>query len=480
MKKLFTSTCIALVLNSPIAAVAAEPDDLEAIRQEIEALREAYESRIEELERRLERAEAAASDARVASEEAKESADKAVAASEVPVDTDPGGARPDITSNAFNPAISLILQGKTNTYSRDPETYALSGFQLGGEAGELPKEGPSLDETEITASANVDQLFYGSTSLALEQEDGDTKVEVEEAYAETLGLPWGFNTRFGRWFSNIGYLNRQHSHAWDFQDQPLVYRGFLGNQYFDDGVQLTWLAPTDMFLQFGGEALAGSRFPAGENNSNFGNSRTLFAKAGGDVGASHSWQAGISGLWVDAHRREGKGAEDSKTSFSGDSKTYIADLVWKWAPHGNPTRRNLTLQTEIFYRDEDGPYAVSLDGMDGILDYDGDQWGWYAQAVYQFMPQWRAGLRYDRLSPDNDLRITDPGTFATADELIDASGLDDGDDPHRWSAMFDWSPSEFSRLRLQYNRDNSRPSETDNQWTLQYIMSLGAHGAHEF
>jgi hypothetical protein len=45
--------------------------------------------------------------------------------------------------------------------------------------------------------------------------------------------------------------------------------------------------------------------------------------------------------------------------------------------------------------------------------------------------------------------------------------------------MADWSPSEFSRLRLQYNRDKSRPV-VDNQWTLQYIMSLGAHGAHEF
>lgn len=472
--------CVVFTLCGALTLSAAEPDQLELIRQEIEALRKAYETRIEALERRLEEAEAAASDARIATEQAKESADKAVVAAETIPAAAPGRAAPEITSNAFNPAISVILQGKVNTYSQDPDTYQLAGFQLGEEAAELPKEGPSLDETELDFSANIDQLFYGSTTVALEQEDGDTKVEVEEAYAETLALPYGFNTRFGRWFSNIGYLNRFHSHAWDFQDQPLVYRGFLDNQYFDDGIQLTWLAPTDMFLQFGGEAFAGSRFPAGENNSNFGNSRTLFAKAGGDVGASHSWQTGISGLWVDAHDREGKGAEDSETRFSGDSKTYIADLVWKWAPHGNPTERSLTLQTEVFYRDEDGPYGVSVDGMDGILDYDGDQWGWYAQAVYQFMPHWRTGFRYDRLSPDNDLRVTDLGTFTTVAELIDASGLDDGHDPHRWSAMFDWSPSEFSRFRLQYNRDNSRPTETDNQFTLQYIMSLGSHGAHEF
>jgi hypothetical protein len=46
--------------------------------------------------------------------------------------------------------------------------------------------------------------------------------------------------------------------------------------------------------------------------------------------------------------------------------------------------------------------------------------------------------------------------------------------------MFDYSPSEFSRLRLQLARDQSRPGVTDNQIFLQYIMSLGTHAAHSF
>jgi hypothetical protein len=46
--------------------------------------------------------------------------------------------------------------------------------------------------------------------------------------------------------------------------------------------------------------------------------------------------------------------------------------------------------------------------------------------------------------------------------------------------MVDWNNSEFSRLRLQYARDRSMPGVTDNQITFQYIMSLGAHGAHKF
>ena len=45
--------------------------------------------------------------------------------------------------------------------------------------------------------------------------------------------------------------------------------------------------------------------------------------------------------------------------------------------------------------------------------------------------------------------------------------------------MLDWSPSEFSRLRLQYTNDQVLPRSED-QWYLQYIMSIGAHGAHQF
>jgi hypothetical protein len=54
-----------------------------------------------------------------------------------------------------------------------------------------------------------------------------------------------------------------------------------------------------------------------------------------------------------------------------------------------------------------------------------------------------------------------------------------GDDPLRFSVMTDWSNSEFSRLRLQYTRDEAGFGN-DSQWGLQYIFSIGAHGAHSF
>ncbi len=114
------------------------------------------------------------------------------------------------------------------------------------------------------------------------------------------------------------------------------------------------------------------------------------------------------------------------------------------------------MKTGIYYRHDDA------------LPYDVDQQGWYAQAVYQPFPRWRFGMRYDRLASDY------PG-----DAFIDTPLMPGSDDPWRYSIMTDWSNSEFSRLRLQYTLDRAG-YEDDNQLGLQYIFSIGAHGAHSF
>jgi outer membrane receptor protein involved in Fe transport len=480
MNKGFLAGAIALTSSWPGLAFSSPDDELAEIRRQMEALRKAYEERLQELEDRLQKAEE--SDRRNQAELENKKLEQQTA-----VETEQAGVpkgRAPVTSNRFNPAISVVLQGSLNSYSQDPDDYAVPGFQLGDEAGPAP-EGFTLDETEIRASANVDHLFYAETTIGLHDGHDETEVEIEEAFIDPLALPAGFGGRFGRFYSGIGYLNKIHTHAWDFHDEPLAYRTFLGKQYGDDGIRLDWLAPTDLYLLIGGEAFAGKNFPAGDPDRTLGDVQSAYLKIGGDLGISHAWQAGLSGLWADANDREGRGHDhagggSTSTRFSGDSNLFVADFVWKWAPDGNPRQRNLKLQSEFFYREEDGDVLFSEDGAEALLNYDGDQKGWYAQAVYQFMPRWRFGLRYDWLNADNDLSVIDPGGFADPDEALQESGLRDDGDPERWSAMFDWSPSEFSRLRLQYNRDESRPQNTDNQWSLQYIMSIGSHGAHEF
>lgn len=364
---------------------------------------------------------------------------------------------------SFNPDLSVILDGRFVSYANDPSAYHLPGFALGGEAG-LEDEGFVLGESELVVSANVDDLFFAKFTTAVASSDGETEVGVEEAYLETLGLGHGLTVLAGRFFSGLGYLNDQHPHAWDFADAPLVYRGLFGDQLSDDGVQLRWVAPTDLFLQLGAELTRGDGFPGGGATDGAGG-RTLFAKAGGDLGSDHAWQAGLARWWND-DVNERPAADPAAPTFSGQSAVNAVDFVWKWAPHGNPVERNVKLQAEYLWRDEQGTLS---DGT-ATGPYDGRQDGWYAQAVYQFMPRWRVGLRYDRLTTDNR------GDAA----LLAAADLDDnGHTPQRSSVMVDYSHSEFSRLRLQFNRDESYP-DPDDQVMVQYIMSIGAHGAHKF
>jgi hypothetical protein len=375
-------------------------------------------------------------------------------------------AQNQVSGNAFNPAISLILNGLYASYSRDPTDYGLPGFALDADAG-LAQEGLGLDETELALSANVDDKFYGFMTTSLEQSDGETTVGLEEAYIETLALPKSLKLKAGRFLSDVGYLNPIHAHAWDFVDAPLAYTAMLNSAYADTGVQLRWVAPTILFVEIGAELMRGDSFPAANASASKGTgAATQFAHIGGDVG-NNSWRAGISHLAADANERT-SAITGGDLQFTGSSDVWIADFIWKWARNGNPRDRSFIVQGEYLSRSEDGELAF-LPTAGTVADgtYTGDQSGFYLQGVYQFRPRWRAGLRYDRLSASNETTLGVPTPLM-------ASGR-----PSRLSLMSDFSNSEFSRLRLQWSRDDSR-GESDNQVFLQYLMSLGAHGAHRF
>jgi len=379
----FTNAGLALVLFLALPALAlAQDNEIEDIRSAIEELRSDYEARISDLERRLAVAEQNSTQAVHAAQQAQSVS-----------------SQPAVSGNsAFNPAIGVVFQG----------------FLTGNDGEAQEGEGFAVGETELIMSANVDDKFAAYLTAALAFEDGESELEVEEAWVETTALPAGFSARFGRMFSGIGYLNAKHSHTWDFADQALPYQAFLDGRYVDNGVQLRWLAPTELYMEIGGEIMQGEDDPSGLGAS------SVFTNVGGDVGASSSWLAGASYLDLDA-----------TTSLS------MAHFVWKWAPQGNWKERNFVFQTEYLERRASNTET-----------------GWYAQAVYQPVQRWRFGARADAL----DL---------------------DGDDPRRYTVMMDWSNSEFSRLRLQFARSESGIGD-GNEWGLQYIHSIGAHGAHAF
>ena len=413
------SGALALALIAASPAFGATDAELADIRNEIRNLKATYEARIEALERRLREAEsrAAAPAPRAPTAQLPAAAPAPVAAS---------------SASAFNPAISAILNGTYAHLKRDPAGFSIPGFSPEGEIGP-GRRGFSLGESELVFSANVDPYFSGKLVLAVTPED---EIEVEEAFGEYLGAPFGIATKFGRFLSGIGYHNDQHAHAWDFVDAPLPYQAFLGNRFSNDGLQLRWVAPMDHFLELGVEAGNGDAFPGSERNRNAPGARAAFARTGGDIGTSHSWRAGLSYLRTEAEGEEG---------VALPSKLGIADFVWKYAPQGSGREGSFKLQGEYF---------------SGRIREAARQEGWYLQGVYQFLPAWRVGLRHERLDPRG------------VDEVTNA--------PRKSSVMVDYNPSEFSRIRLQFSRSELQPDLSDNQWFLQYILSLGAHGSHKY
>jgi hypothetical protein len=324
-------------------------------------------------------------------------------------------------------------------------------------------------------SANIDPEYRGVATLALAPAGG---ISVENAFVQTTTLGNGLNLKFGRYFSGLGYLNEQHAHAWDFTDQPLVYATLWNNQLNEDGVQLKWLAPTDMFVEVGGEIGKGRSYPGTDTAKNGNGASVLFAHVGDDIGIEHSWRVGTS-----LHQTRQTNALSTavpdlpntaggvSNSFSGDSRSFGLDAVWKYSPNGNIRDRYLKVQGEYFRRRQSGDLTYNTTATNLTDSYSVTQSGWYVQSVYQFMPRWRSGLRYDRLDPGN----ADVGALNAGNVIVDYAF-----NPTRATWMLDYSPSEFSRFRLQMARDNSRQGQPDNQLFLQYIMSLGAHGAHQY
>ena len=366
---------------------------------------------------------------------------------------------PDVCSS-FEPDFSLILEGR----------YKSSDSALSEQ-----EKGFGLGHTELGISAPIDDLFYGKFTGVLHQHHDKTEFEAEEAFFQTLALPAGFLIRAGRFLSNVGYLNSQHTHADSFTDRPAVYRGLLGSHYYDDGVRLELLFPTDIYWIAGVEALGGKKMQTHDlKNPDSVGVYTGYTKMGGDIGVSRSWQLGLSYL----HNRNGT-AQPAATlhhhnehehhhhshdhdhdhshchsaQFTG-KHLYGIDVVWKWAPEGNYKYQSLALSGE-YLRAQD-----TKENHSGKNYHD----GWYLSSVYQFTSQWATGLRYGEFNGtrfDHDV----PEQKLKETEL-----------------MLSWSHSHFSTIRLQYTHQqaNGFQQNQDDAITLQFIMSLGAHDAHQF
>ncbi|GIU43152.1 hypothetical protein [Shewanella algidipiscicola] len=368
-----------------------------------------------------------------------------------------------------NPAISAVLDGYYQSAER-PMAEREEGFGLG--------------HTELALSASIDDLFYGKLTAVLETHGSETEVGLEEAFIQTLSMPAGFSVRAGRFLSDVGYLNNQHVHTDAFADRPAVYRAFLGSHYFDDGARLDYVAPTDLYWTMGVEAFKGESMRAedehGEREFDNIGVYTAYTKLGGDIGISSSWQLGLSYLRNENGRLTAHEAHDedvviedshdhshSHSAMYTGENTYMADFVYKWAPKGNYKYQHLTLSGEYFQVSDFAPLAAhELADAHSVEHLPDDQTGWYVSSVYQFNPNWSAGLRYGRVD-----------TQELHDDHFHEQSLKETE------VSLAWHHSHFSTVRLQYTHQNGTNFdgiEDDNLITLQYVMTLGAHSAHQF
>lgn len=364
-----------------------------------------------------------------------------------------------------NVDIGVVLDGSYQSESR----------QWGGR-----DKGFALGHSELVLSGNIDHQFKGQLVTVLASHGGETELELEEAWIETLSLPFGLKLKAGRMLSNIGYLNSKHMHEDAFVERPAVYRAFLGGHYFDDGVQMSWLAPTDFYLQANIEALSGKPLDAGYSDPVTIGVYTANAQIGGDIGVEHSWRWGVSHVY-NANGRQFGHAEhtdhdhhdhhehDHAGHSHGPSMTgrnlYGTDFTWKWAPEGNYRQTNVRATSEFWYLDNRFDQALAK-----VPGAEQSAQGWYAEVAYQFQPSWTVSTRY------GEVRTVGGDVHAHGDHF---HGEFTRDDLKEWDLALDWHASHFGRLRGQVTYEE-HVHHDQTLFSLQYVMSFGAHHAHAF
>jgi hypothetical protein len=334
--------------------------------------------------------------------------------------------------------------------------------------------GFTIPNAELTLDGAVDPYFKGFASIVYKLEpDGETGVELEEVYFLTTSLPWNLQIKGGQFFAEFGRQNQQHPHSWAFVDQPLVLNRLFGPDGLrSQGARLSWLTPTSWYA----EAMVSVLNSTGETAFSFRSDESSEIH-GGVPGGGTVQDAGdllvIPRLSTSFDLTETQtlllgvsGAFGPNSSGPGaNTQIYGADLFWKWksatAMQGFPF---VSLQAEGLLRKYDAGQRVSLDDPALTLpDEELTDRGMYAQLLWGIKPRWVTGLR-------GDLAKGDDGAF---DSELRARRL-------RVSPNVTWYPSEFSKIRLQYNYDDREGLGTDHSLWVQVEFMIGAHAAHKF
>lgn len=332
------------------------------------------------------------------------------------------------------------------------------------------QRGFSLRNAEIALDGAVDPYLKGFANIVLKLDNNnETEVELEEAYGQTTSLPFNLQLKAGQFFAAFGRQNQQHPHAWAFVDEPLIMNRVLGGDGLRNvGTQLSWLVPTPWYTEatlgvFNGGG--GTTFSFRDTGNTYGRTPVDRGLSGPgdllfvprlassfDIGDTQTLVLGASGAF---------GPNDSGSNTW--TQIYGVDAYWKWkSPEANGGFPFVSWQTEAMLR----RYDAGADATVSLPAETLEDWGFYSQVLYGFHLGWVAGLRGEFVSGN-------AGVNDTNDVLLRG-------DRFRVSPNLTWFPTEFSKLRLQYNYDHGQAFGDAHSVWLQLEFLLGAHAAHKF
>jgi hypothetical protein len=355
-----------------------------------------------------------------------------------------------------NPYISLIVNTflyGSNLSQKELDARTVPGFT------NVPvgvSKGFTLESAELFIFAPVDPYLNLYANIPVKE----SGTELEEAYFVTSSLPAGLQVKGGKFKSGFGRINAQHPHAWDFADIPLNYRAMIGKEgWADTGVQLTYLPSLPVYTQFGMEVLQGKNDLLFNPDGTTPYAFTAFVKSSLDFGENSTLLFGPS--FATGKARITTVADN--TFFSGNTDLFGFELVYKWKPSRT---ESVVFQSEYLYRRQNGDLtdfsSSTMNPLKRIQD------GIYVQALYQW-ERWRFGVRYDVLD------------LFKKDFVLAGVQQNFGNRAWRATGALEFNPSEFSRIRLQYNRDDSAGNgQINNELFFQMLLGIGAHAAHSF
>lgn len=377
-------------------------------------------------------------------------------------------------SGKWSPAqpLTLLSSGKSYMNISFDGLFAAAGttgnFENLETGGHDPNQrGFTVQNLETTFDGAIDPYFNGQASIVFQiDKDGESFLEVEEAFLTSMSLPLNLQVKAGTFFTEFGRLNPQHPHAWSFADQPLVNGRFLGPDGLrGPGARLSWLAPTSNYT----ELFFAIQNSQGETAHSFRNEEALFGREAAETRvrsmddmlytpriATSFELTNEQTLLLGASAAFGP----NSTGTDRDTLIYGLDMFWKWksryASGGFPF---VTWQTEVMGRRFEAGENVDT----GLPEETMDNWGAYSQLCWGFNKRWVAGIRGDYVDGEK--------------EAIDPLGFE------RWrlSPNLTFYSSEFSKIRLQYNYDDVLGNNSsEHSVMLQCEFLLGSHGAHKF